>query len=66
MTTKRELVSRYSENLDRYMDLIVYGEGGYPVIVFPTQDSPCTNWEDFGLIDTIDDYIGSGTCSFSA
>lgn len=61
MTTKRELVSRYSENLDRYMDLIVYGEGGYPVIVFPTQDSPCTNWEDFGLIDTIDDYIGSGT-----
>ena len=57
---KRELVSRYSENLDRYMDLIVYGEGGYPVIVFPTQDSPCTNWEDFGLIDTIDDYVGSG------
>ena len=58
---KRELVSRYSENLDRYMDLIVYGEGGYPVIVFPTQDSPCTNWEDFGLIDTIQDYVGSGT-----
>lgn len=57
---KRELVSRYSENLDRYMDLVVYGEGGYPVIVFPTQDSPCTNWEDFGLIDTLDDYIGSG------
>ena len=58
---KRELVSRYSENLDRYMDLVVYGEGGYPVIVFPTQDSPCTNWEDFGLIETIEDYIGSGT-----
>ena len=57
---KRELVSRYSENLDRYMDLVVYGEGGYPVIVFPTQDSPCTNWEDFGMIDTLDDYIGSG------
>lgn len=58
---KRELVSRYSENLDRYMDLVVYGEGGYPVIVFPTQDSPCTNWEDFGLVETIEDYIGSGT-----
>ena len=58
---KRELVSRYSEKLDRYMDLVVYGEGGYPVIVFPTQDSPCTNWEDFGLIETIEDYIGSGT-----
>ena len=58
---KRELVSRYSENLDRYMDLVVYGEGGYPVIVFPTQDSPCTNWEDFGLIETIEDYVGSGT-----
>ena len=57
---KRELVSSYSENLGRYMDTIVYGEGGYPVIVFPTQDSPCTNWEDFGLIDTIDDYVGSG------
>ena len=57
---KRELVSRYSENLDRYMDLVVYGKGGYPVIVFPTQDSPCTNWEDFGMIDTLDDYIGSG------
>lgn len=57
---KREFVSRYSENLDRYMDLVVYGEGGYPVVVFATQDSPCTNWEDFGLIDTIEDYVNGG------
>lgn len=57
---KREVVSHRSSQLNKYMDLIVYGEKGYPVVVFPTQDAPCTNFEDFGMVDTLADYIESG------
>ncbi len=57
---KRELKTFRSTNLDRYMDMLVYGEKGWPLIAFATQDSPCTNFEDFGLVDTMADYIEGG------
>ena len=57
---KREEAGWYSERLYRDMPLVVYGEGGVPFIVFPTQDSPCTNWEDFGMIETLSDYLEGG------
>ena len=58
---KRELMTFESQCLERYMDMLVYGEpGGWPVIAFPTQDSPCNNFEDFGLIDTLAPFIDSG------
>ena len=56
----RDYLSWHSDNLGRDMPLIVYGDAGYPVIVFPTQNSPCTNYEDFGMIDTLAGYIESG------
>ena len=58
---KREFITRYSQTLGQNMSVIVYGEKGHPLVVFQTQNSKCNNFEDFGMIDTIADYIESGT-----
>ena len=42
------------------MHILVYGDGGYPLLVFQTQNSKCGNYEDFGMIDTLADYIDGG------
>ena len=55
----RDWVAWRSDNLGRDMPLIVYGDAGYPVLVFPTQNSPCTNYEDFGMIDVLAPWIES-------
>ena len=57
---KRDYVTHYSGWLNRDMHILVHGDRGLPVLVFPTQDSMCTNFEDFGMIDTLWDYIESG------
>lgn len=56
---QRDFVSMQSEELNREMPVIVYGEAGYPIVVFPTQDSPCTNWEEFGMFDVLAPFIDS-------
>lgn len=56
----REVITQYSTELNRDMPIIAYGKKGYPVVVFPTQNSPCTNFEDFGMIDVMAPYIESG------
>jgi len=43
------------------MRLRVYGSKGVPVLVFPTQDSMCDNFENFGMIDTLHVFIDSGS-----
>ena len=58
---KREFITRYSQTLGQDMSVIVYGEKGHPLVVFQTQNSKCNNYEDFGMIDTIADYIENGT-----
>ncbi len=58
---RRDYITRYSNALGKDMNVIVYGDGGYPVVVFQAQNSKCNNFEDFGMIDTISDYIDSGT-----
>ena len=58
---KREYITYYSNVLGEDMHMLVYGEKGYPVIVFQAQDAKCNNYEDFGMIDTIADYIENGT-----
>ena len=58
---KREFITRHSDALGEDVSLIVYGEKGHPVIAFQAQDAKCNNFEDFGMIDTIADYIDNGT-----
>lgn len=56
----REEITHYSHNLNRDMHMVIYGHGGVPFLVFPTQDSMCRNYEDFGMIGVLSDYLEGG------
>ncbi len=56
----REYITQYSPCLNRDMHLLVYGHSGLGILVFPCQDAMCDNYENFGMIDTLKDYIESG------
>ena len=57
---KREEIVQFSRSLDREMHLMVYGDRGIPFLSFPTQDSKCHNYEDFGMIHHLADYLENG------
>jgi esterase/lipase superfamily enzyme len=56
----REELVQMSGHLNREMHMMIYGHDGLPLLAFPTQDSMCRNYEDFGLTDQIHDYLDSG------
>jgi len=56
----KEQINHYSESLDRDMHIMVYGREGTPLLCFPTQNSMCHNFEDFGMVDQISDFINDG------
>lgn len=56
----REALTHYSHSLDREMHMMIYGQDGVPILCFPTQDSLCHNYEDFGMIGNLADYIEGG------
>lgn len=56
----KEYVSCFSEHLGKNMSIRIYGNTGVPVIVFPTQDAMSDNFENFGMVDEISDYIEAG------
>jgi esterase/lipase superfamily enzyme len=49
----------YSQYLNREMEMLVFGHGGYPIILFPTAKGRYYECKDFGLIDSISDFIDS-------
>ena len=53
----REEITHYSRCLNREMHIMIYGQGGIPFLSFPTQDSMCHNYEDFGMIHQLADFI---------
>lgn len=55
-----EAVTQYSRFLDRDMHMMIYGHDGLPLLAFPTQDSMCRNYEDFGMIDCLQDFLDEG------
>ncbi len=56
----REEVTRYSRWLERDMHMMIYGHDGLPFLAFPTQDSLCRNYEDFGMIGELWDFLEEG------
>ena len=42
------------------MHMCIYGHAGVPLLGFPTQDSNCHNYEDFGIIYHLSDFIEQG------
>ena len=57
---RKEMITQYSQALNTDMHVMIYGHGGVPFLCFPTQDSMCRNYEDFGMTDQLADYIDGG------
>lgn len=55
----QEYHKEYSFYLQREMEFKVYGRGGKPVLVFPCQNGRFFDWEGFGMLVTLGDYLES-------
>ena len=53
-------INHFSNHLWRNMNIRVYGTKGWPLLVFPTQDAMCDNYENFGMIDELSEFIDNG------
>ena len=53
----RDVIHTYSIVLQKEMTLRVYGQGGLPILVFPCQDAMSDNFENFGMIDCLSDFL---------
>jgi len=47
----------YSPNLSMDLEMLVFGDRGYPVILFPTTKGRYYQNKDFGLIDSVKWFI---------
>lgn len=54
---KRSVYKLQSKSLGQEASLIVYGEGGYPVVAFQTQDRKASELEDEGMVDALAEFI---------
>ena len=57
---KRDYRKWHSPALERDMELLVFGEGGTPVLVFPTSMGRFYQWEDFGMVAHMAERIDAG------
>jgi len=57
---QKEMITQYSQALNRQMNVMAYGHDGIPFLCFPTQDSLCHNYEHFGMTDQLADFIDGG------
>jgi esterase/lipase superfamily enzyme len=46
--------------LGREMPFLVFGHTGIPILVFPTQNGRCTDFNDFHMPEAVGDYIRDG------
>ncbi len=57
----REIHKWWSPNLNKDMEIVVYGHYGYALLMFPTAAADYLEYERFHLIDSISQYIDDGT-----
>ena len=57
---QRDYIKEYSHSLGRDMELLHFGHAGRPLLVFPTSMGRFYQWEDFGLVGALTDFIESG------
>ena len=57
---RRELDSWYSPSLDQQMDIAVYGDYGFALLLIPTAAADYLEYERFLMIDVLADHINSG------
>jgi esterase/lipase superfamily enzyme len=58
---QRDYRREYSRCLGREMELLRFGSGGKPLLVFPTSQGRFYQWEDFGMVGALGDWIEAGT-----
>src|SRR6059036_1342145 len=57
---QRDYIKEFRHSLGREMELLRFGHGGRPLLVFPTSMGRFYQWEDFGLVGAISDFIEAG------
>ena len=57
---QREYRKDFSRSLGRDMELLHFGASGRPLLAFPTSMGRFFQWEDFGLIGSLADWIDRG------
>src|SRR3989441_8695792 len=57
---QRDYIKEYSHSLGRDMELLHFGHAGRPLLVFPTSMGRFYQWEDFGLVGGLSDFIAAG------
>ena len=55
-----EYHKRWSSNLEREMELKIYGQTGKPVLIFPSMNGRYYEYEDFGMVDAVSEFIDRG------
>ena len=58
MTEKH--IKYYSHILNREIDLLVHGDWGYPILMFPTSMGRYYQNKDFGLVSSVSNFVDSG------
>jgi len=56
----REIHRWYSPNLNKDMEIVVYGHYGFALLMFPTAAADYLEYERFKLIDAIGGFLGEG------
>jgi len=57
---QRDYIKEYSPSLGREMELLHFGHAGRSLLVFPTSMGRFYQWEDFGMVGALADFIESG------
>lgn len=57
---RRDYQKWYSAELGREMELLTFGHGGLPVIVFPTSQARFYEFEDRGMVEAVREKIDAG------
>lgn len=57
---QEEYTKWYSPNLSMDIDMLTFGHGGFPVLLFPTSQGRYYENKDFRLIDSIQHFINAG------
>ncbi len=50
---RRDYIKWYSPSLDRDMELLAFGERGFPIVVFPTSGGRFYEYEDRGMVGAL-------------
>src|ERR1700735_3276195 len=57
---RRDYIKWYSPSLHRDMELLAFGERGFPIVVFPTSGGQFWEYEDRGMVNALAPKIERG------